>query len=144
MCFAKALAYLIPVFVFLFIPVSAAHAQSYQRELDTPEKVSLSIVNRNGRASIIASDEQQKKVTIEASSRGAAVDPSDLQIEANGASIEITVRDRSEKNRIDLVARIPVRSKVKVHSDGGAIDVVAIWSRMSANGHRHHPRRCSA
>lgn len=120
----KLLLPLIPALVFLFAPRSTAHAQSYQREFDTPEKVSLSIVNRNGRASIIASDDQQKKVTIEASSRGAAVDPSDLQIEAKGASIQITVRDRSEKDRIDLVARIPVRSKVKVDSDGGAIDVV--------------------
>ena len=34
------------------------------------------------------------------------------------------MRDRSERDRIDLVARIPVRSKVKVETDGGAIDVV--------------------
>ncbi len=120
----KLLAFWFPILIFLFATVSSVNAQSYQRELDTPEKVSLSIINRNGRASVIASDEQLKKVTIEASSRGAAVDPSDLQIEANGASIEITVRDRSEKDRIDLVARIPVRSKVKIDSDGGAIDVV--------------------
>jgi len=120
----KLLASLFPVLLFLLAPVTTTHAQSFQREIDTPEKVSLSIINRNGRASIIASAEQQKKVTIEASSRGAAVDASDLQIEANGASIEITVRDRSERDRIDLVARVPARSKVKVDSDGGAIDVV--------------------
>ena len=120
----KPLIVLIPALVLLFAQGSTAHAQSYQREIDTPEKVSLSIVNRNGRASIIASDEQQKKVTIEASSRGAAVDASDLQVEVKGESIDITVRDRSEKDRIDLVARIPARSKVKVDSDGGAIDVV--------------------
>ena len=110
--------------LFVFATASATPAQSYQREIDTPDKVSISITNRNGRASVIATDEQQKKVTIEASSRGAAVDLTDLQIEAKGASIEITVRDRSEKDRIDLVARIPVRSKVKIASDGGAIDVV--------------------
>ena len=119
----KLLTSLFPTLVFLFASGSTIHAQSYQREIDTPEKVSLSIINRNGRASVVASDEQQKKVTIEASSRGAAVDPSDLQIEANGASIEIIVRDRSERDRIDLVARIPVRSKVKVETDGGAIEV---------------------
>lgn len=120
----KLLTLLFPALLFLFASGSTTHAQSYQREIDTPEKVSISIINRNGRASIIASDEQHKKVTIEASSRGAAVDPSDLQIEAKGASIEITVRDRSERDRIDLVARIPARSKVKVETDGGAIDVV--------------------
>jgi VWFA-related protein len=120
----KLLAPLFPALVFLFAPVFTTHAQSYQREIDTPEKVSLSIINRNGRATIIASDEHQKKVRIEASSRGAAVDSADLQIEAKGASIEITVHDRSETDRIDLIVRIPVRSKVKVETDGGAIDVV--------------------
>ena len=109
---------------FLFATAAATQAQSYQREIDTPDKVSISITNRNGRASVIATDELQKKVTIEASSRGAAVDPTDLQIEVKGAAIEITVRDRSDADRIDLVARIPVRSKVKIASDGGAIDVV--------------------
>lgn len=99
-------------------------AQRYQRELDTPEKVSISVKNRNGRVSIVASDEQQKKVTIEANSTGAAVDATDLVIEAKGASIEINVRDRLEKDRIDVIARIPVRSRVKVESEGGAIDVV--------------------
>ena len=109
---------------FLFATAAATQAQSYQREIDTPDKVSISITNRNGRASVIATDELQKKVTIEASSRGAAVDPTDLQIEVKGAAIEITVRDRSDADRIDLIARIPVRSKVKIASDGGAIDVV--------------------
>jgi VWFA-related protein len=103
---------------------SSVFAQTYQRELDTPEKVSLSVKNRNGRVSVVAADAQQKKVTIEATSNGAAIDPSDVEIEAKGDSIEINVRDRSEKDRIDLVARIPVRSKVKVTSEGGAIDVV--------------------
>ena len=110
--------------VLLLFSSSTTFAQSYQKEIDTPEKVSISIINRNGRASVIATDEQQKKVTIEASSRGAAVDPADLQIEAKGESIEIIVRDRSERDRIDVVARVPVRSKVKIESDGGAIDVV--------------------
>ncbi|MDQ3474573.1 MAG: VWA domain-containing protein [Acidobacteriota bacterium] len=120
----KLLILLFPALVFLCASASSSHAQSYQREIDTPEKVSLSITNRNGRATVIATDEQQKKVMIVASSSGAAVDPTDLQIEAKGASIEITVRDRSERDRIDLVARIPVRSKVKIETDGGAIDVV--------------------
>jgi VWFA-related protein len=110
--------------ILLFALSSATFAQSFQRELDTPEKVSISIKNRNGRVSVVAAEEQQKKVIIEASSTGAAIDPTDLQIEAKGASIEIEVRERAEKDRIDLVARIPIRSKVKVESEGGAIDVV--------------------
>ena len=111
----------------LFLVLAAGlpvFAQSYQRELETPEKVSLSVKNLNGRVSVVASAEQQKKVTIEASSTGAAVDVTDVKIEAKGESIVINVRDRSEKDRIDLTARIPLRSKVKVESLSGAVDVV--------------------
>jgi len=111
----------------LFLTVAAGLpvlAQSYQRELDTPEKVSISVKSLNGRVSVVSSDEQLKKVTIDASSTGAAVDATDVQIEAKGASIDINVRDRSERDRIDLTIRIPARSKVKVESLSGAVDVV--------------------
>ena len=111
----------------LLLLVSAAcsvQGQSYLRELDTPEKVSISVKSLNGRVSVVSSDEQVKKVSIDASSAGAAVDATDVQIEAKGASIDINVRDRSEKDRIDLTIRIPARSKVKVESLSGAVDVV--------------------
>ncbi len=115
---------LLSAIVLLIAADAAALAQSYQQELETAERVSISIKNRNGRVSVIAAEDQQKKVTIEASSRGAVVDPLDLQIKVEGPAIEVSVRDRSEKDRIDVVARIPVRSKVKVEGEGGAIDVV--------------------
>ncbi|MGH9970641.1 MAG: VWA domain-containing protein [Pyrinomonadaceae bacterium] len=101
-----------------------ALAQSYQRELDTPEKVSISVKSNNGRVSVIAADEQQKKVTVEAVSRGAAVDATDVKIVANGGVMEIEVRDRGERDRIDLVVRMPVRSKAVVESKAGAVDII--------------------
>ena len=98
-------------------------AQSYQRELDTSGKVSLSIKSRNGRVSVVAADEQ-KKVTIEATSAGRAVDSTDVQAAQKGESVAINVRDRGEQDRIDLVVHIPSRSRVKVESEAGAVDVV--------------------
>ncbi len=103
---------------------SSALAQSYQRELDTPEKVTVSIKNRDGRVSVIASDDQQSKVNIAASSAGLAVDAGDVQAEAKGGSIVIVVKARREQDRIDVVVRIPSRSKVLVESEAGAVDVV--------------------
>ena len=101
-----------------------AFAQTFLRELEAPEKVSVSIKNRDGRVSVIASDEQQKKVTINATSAGLPVEPSDVRVEAKGELIQIDVRARSEKDRIDIVVRIPTRSKVAVESEAGAVDVV--------------------
>jgi VWFA-related protein len=99
-------------------------AQTYTREMDTGAKVSLSIKSRNGRVSVIASDDQVKKVSIEASSAGASVDSTDVQTAAKGGVIDIEVRDRSDKDRIDLIVRLPSRSKVKVETQAGAVDIV--------------------
>ena len=98
--------------------------QSYRRELETGEKVSLTVKSRNGRISVIASDEQKKNVTIEASSAGALVDSTDVHISAKGNTVDIEVRDRRDKDRIDLIVRIPARAKVKVETEAGSVDIV--------------------
>ena len=46
----------------------------YTREMETADKVSLTVKSRNGRVSVIASDDQVKTVSIEASSAGLPVD----------------------------------------------------------------------
>jgi VWFA-related protein len=95
---------------------------NYQRELETGEKVSLSVKSRNGRVSVIASDEQNKKITIEASSVGVSVDATDIKVVAKGNTVDIEVRDR--RDRIDLIVRLPVRSKVTVETQAGSVDIV--------------------
>src|SRR5215211_6240240 len=103
---------------------STTLAQSYKQELEAPEKVSLSVKNLDGRVSVVASEEQQKKITIEAKSAGLAVDPGDVKVESKGADIHIDVRQRGEKDRIDLLVTIPSRSKVEIEGQAGAVDVI--------------------
>ncbi|HKY42626.1 MAG TPA: VWA domain-containing protein [Pyrinomonadaceae bacterium] len=103
---------------------STSLAQSFKQELEAPEKVSLSVKNLDGRVSVVASEEQQKKVTIEARSTGAPVETEDVKIESKGSVVQIDVRPRGEKNRIDLVVTIPTRSKVQVEGQAGAVDVI--------------------
>jgi VWFA-related protein len=97
---------------------------NYQRELETAEKVSLSVKSRNGRVSVIATDAQYKKVTLEASSLGVSVDATDIKVGAKGNTLDIEVRDRRDKDRIDLIVRLPVRSKVTVETEAGSVDIV--------------------
>jgi len=109
----------------LFIAAfDSASAQSYMREMETADKVSLTVKSQNGRVSVIASDDQVKKVVIEASSAGAAVDSTDVHAVAKGGAVDIEVRDRNDKNRIDLIVRLPSRSKVKVETQAGSVDIV--------------------
>lgn len=110
---------------------SVAFAQSYKQELEAPEKVSLSVKNLDGRVSVVASEEQQKKITVEAKSTGLAVDPADVKVESKGADIHIDVRPRGEKDRIDLTVTIPTRSKVEIEGQAGAVDVVGSFESAS-------------
>ncbi|HKG46200.1 MAG TPA: VWA domain-containing protein [Pyrinomonadaceae bacterium] len=112
------------VILVLLIPCFSAFAQGYKSEIEAPEKVSLVVKNLDGRVSVIASEEQQKKVTIDARSTGAPVAPEDVKVESKGSDIHIDVRPRGEKNRIDLVVTIPTRSKVEVEGQAGAVDVI--------------------
>jgi VWFA-related protein len=108
----------------LFIFCCSAFAQGFKQELEAPEKIELTVRNLDGRVSVVASAEQQKKVTVDARSSGDPVQPSDVKVEAKGASITIDVLPRGEKNRIDIVVTIPVRSKVEIEGKAGSVDVV--------------------
>src|SRR6185436_8619654 len=89
-----------------------------------PEKVTVSIKNLEGRVSVVASAEQEKKLTVEAKSAGAAIAPDDVKIDAKGSKVSIDVRPRGEKDRIDLIVSVPERSKIEVEGQAGAVDVV--------------------
>lgn len=101
-----------------------AFAQGFKQELETPEKVSVSIKNVEGRVSVVASESHQKKVTVEATSSGLAIAPEDVKVDSKGGRVTIDVRPRGEKNRIDLVVTVPLRSKIEVEGENGAVDVV--------------------
>src|SRR5215208_4719984 len=90
----------VTIVLLLLTSCSAALAQSFKKEFEAPEKVSLSVRNLDGRVSVVASEEQQKKVTVEARSAGAAIDLEDVKVESKGADFQIDVRPRGEKDRI--------------------------------------------
>lgn len=94
------------------------------REVNLPEKGTVSVKNRNGRVTVMAADEQQRGVSLKAESPGAAIEESDIVSTVTGNTVEIRVRARGERDRIDLTLRVPSRSKVKVESEAGAVDVI--------------------
>ncbi|HEX6047128.1 MAG TPA: VWA domain-containing protein [Pyrinomonadaceae bacterium] len=102
----------------------SAVAQGFKQEVETPEKVSVSVKNIEGRVSVIASAEQQKKVTVEAKSTGQTIAADDVKIDSKAGKVSIDVRPRGEQNRIDVVVQVPERSKIEVEGHAGAVDVV--------------------
>jgi len=95
-------------------------AQSYEKELSASGKALLTIRNPHGRVSVIASNSEKDKSTLLATSAGAAVEPGDVTVSGS----EITVRARRPQDRIDLVIHVPARSRVKVESATGMVDIV--------------------
>ena len=95
-----------------------AQAQAYEKELTVGGKVLLTIRNRNGRVSVIASDDEKSKATLQATSADRPVEPGDINVSGG----EITVRERP--NRIDLVVHVPKRSRVKIETETGMVDVI--------------------
>lgn len=104
--------------------VATARAQSLERELTTPKKVTVEIKNESGRVVVISSDEPMNKVFLSAVSPGEPIEERDVSSVVSGAHVEIEVRRRNEKNRIDVTVRVPSRSKIKITTDAGAADVI--------------------
>ena len=96
----------------------ASQAQAYEKELSASGKASFTIKNRTGRVSVIASDNEKDASSLKATSTAGSVEPSDITVSGN----EITVRERPY--RIDLTVRVPKRSRVKIESETGMVDVI--------------------
>jgi VWFA-related protein len=97
-----------------------AQAQTYERELNIGAKSTLTIRNRNGRVSVIASDKDDEKPLLQATSPGAPIEPRDVSMSGG----EIIVRERPAQDRIDLTVRVPARTRVKIESESGMVDVI--------------------
>src|SRR5437016_13738410 len=95
-------------------------AQAYEKEFTVNAKSLLTIKNRNGRVTVITSDSEKDKATVQASSSGAPVEPRDVSVSGS----EIAVRERTAQNRIDLTVHIPKRARVKIESESGMVDVI--------------------
>lgn len=98
-------------------PTTRAQAQAYEKELTTGKSL-LTIKNRNGRVSVVTSEDEKSKASLQASSSGAAVEPADVNVSGS----EITVRER--RDRIDVTVRVPKRSRVRVETESGMVDVI--------------------
>src|SRR5882672_8066998 len=94
-----------------------AQSQAYEKDLNTG-KALLTIKNRHGRVSVVTSDDEKSKASLQATSSGAPVQPADVNVSGN----EITVRER--RDRIDLTVHVPKRARVRVETETGMVDVI--------------------
>lgn len=115
--FSRPLSLLLAISILASISPSVP-AQSNERELNLSAKVLLTIRNRTGRVSVIAAEDEKAKSSLQATSNGAPVEPSDVTVSAN----QIVVKERPY--RIDLIVRVPKRARVTIESESGMVDVI--------------------
>jgi len=109
---------------FLMLIVAVCfHGQSTLGELNTPEKVLVTITNRNGRVSVNASD-KHKKVSVGATAHGAPLTSDEVQTTVKGGNVQIDVHPHRDSDRIDLTVLVPARSRIRVSSEAGAVDII--------------------
>ena len=102
----------------------SAFGQGFKQELEIPEKVTVSIKNLEGRVSVVAGPQYEKKLIVDARSSGSAIASEDVKVDVKGSKVSIDVRPRGEKDRIDLIVNVPERSKIEIEGQAGSVDVV--------------------
>ncbi|MDT7543236.1 MAG: Ca-activated chloride channel [Acidobacteriota bacterium] len=120
----------------LVCSAATARAQGLQRELRAPERAEIVVKNTNGRVAVVAAsaEEQLKTITLKAETPGKALAESDVISKTNGERIEIdVVGARKDRDRIDLTLRVPARTRVRVETTTGAVDVSGPLSEVSAS-----------
>src|SRR5207244_13145085 len=120
----------------LSILPARTRAQGYEREIPGFGKSLLTIRNRHGRVTVIASDAQKDKLSLQATSPGAPVEPRDI----SASSGEISVRERGPQDRIDLTVRLPARARVKTEGESSMVDVmgdIEVAAVISNTGRTH-------
>ena len=102
-------------------------AQTLTRELNVSSSAQnpaeIVIHNASGRVTVVAGDDERKSVALKAESAGATVGEADVQTKTEGGRVSVEVRERAERERIDLTLQVPPRARVRVETEAGAVDV---------------------
>jgi Ca-activated chloride channel family protein len=123
----------------LFCAAPAARAQLYEHETDvTGPEPAVRVRNRTGRVSVFA-EEGRTKVSVRATTTGMAVGEKEVRVGRDGGAVSINVGRGDEKasdgrkvtpnllqverERIDVVVRVPARTRVRVETEAGAVDL---------------------
>lgn len=112
------------VFLSVFFVVGAAMAQQrLEKEFDSKIGASVAVKNLYGRVNISAEETASEKISLAVASPK-TLSESELLIKSKGGSIEIEVLPQNQRDRVDVSLKIPLRSKVRVETEAGEVQIV--------------------
>jgi VWFA-related protein len=111
-------------------------AQGLHRELPTQGRAEIVIKNTTGRVTVVAAsaDADVKTVSLKAETPGKSLAEADVLSKVSGGRVEIeVVGARAERDRVDLILSIPARSRLRVETTSGAVDVSGALAEVVAS-----------
>lgn len=109
-------------FLFIFIFIFTVSAQNLQREFPLKTGGTVNIENLYGRVSVAAEETEDSKVFV-IIQNAKAIKETDVETKAESGKLEIIVKPQNTNVRIDLIVKIPIRSRVSVETRDGEVAI---------------------
>jgi VWFA-related protein len=97
-------------------------AQTVARQFDLKTGGAIEITNLYGRVSVSAEESVGEKVSLAAQS-AKTLSENELKTSASNGKLTVSVNPKDERARIDLTLKVPLYTRVKVHTDAGEVRV---------------------
>lgn len=118
------------VFLFILIFVFTISAQNLEREFTLKTGGTVDIENLYGRVSVIAEESEDSKVFVAIQSAKTIKD-AEVETKAEGGKLEIIVKPQNSNARIDLIVKIPIRSRVSIETRDGEVAIAGNLEKAS-------------
>jgi VWFA-related protein len=99
-----------------------AEAQTVARQFDLKTGGALEITNLYGRVSVSAEESVGEKVSLTAQT-SRTLGENELKTSASNGKLTVSVNPKDERARVDLTLKIPLYTRVKVHTDAGEVRI---------------------
>ncbi len=111
---------------------SASRAQEFRRELKLAVGSAVEVVNRSGRVAVRSEAPQGSEPLIGSltASSPAGVSESEVRVGGGGSRTTVSVKASDATKRIDLILTVPERTKLKIETAAGAVEVVGNFTSV--------------
>jgi VWFA-related protein len=93
-----------------------------QRDFDVKEAPQITVTNLSGRVSVVADETLENKISVSCDSPQ-EIALGDISFAATSGSLDIKVAQLGAKRRLDIYIRTPLRSRVKIETASGEVQV---------------------
>lgn len=118
------------LFLFIFLFVCAAQAQNMRREFPLKIGGAIDIENLYGRVSVAAQETEDSKVFVSIES-AQAIKETEVETKAENGKVTIFVKPQNSNSRIDLIIKVPLRSRVSVETGDGEVAIAGNLEKVN-------------